>query len=409
MADMAPSHPTTTAVAGAAGRLRHDQPQQQPAADRASSATICDGLGVTHAREPRRHMAEARQPARDRSGPTDPGGLALSGHVDTVPVDGQSLDRRTRSSCARQTAGCTARGASRHEGLRCREHAGRGAGPGWRMRPRDKSAAPVRHLRRGGVDGGGAPADRGDIGADSGLRPAGGAWWASRASMQPIVAHKGRLAARGGGPRPAPATRADPGARRQRHPRSRPARSPGSPTEAAPPLRSRGTVRRGVRPAPHHQRRSAPIAGGTHPEHHPRALCPLTPSNGAPSPATTRRRSFPACRRMYAATEIEAAMHAVRSRPAGFSLRGDATGCRAWRCRRDHPLAALVRQRRRDPTRSGHVSYATEGGLYQEAGMATIVCGPGSIDPGAHRPDEWIAAVPAGCLRTPSSGGWPPP
>jgi len=35
------------------------------------------------------------------------------------------------------------------------------------------------------------------------------------------------------------------------------------------------------------------------------------------------------------------------------------------------------------------VAYATEGGLFQEAGMSTVVCGPGSINQ-AHRPDEFL-------------------
>ena len=34
-------------------------------------------------------------------------------------------------------------------------------------------------------------------------------------------------------------------------------------------------------------------------------------------------------------------------------------------------------------------AYATEGGLFQEAGIPAVVCGPGSIDQ-AHRPDEFI-------------------
>ena len=36
------------------------------------------------------------------------------------------------------------------------------------------------------------------------------------------------------------------------------------------------------------------------------------------------------------------------------------------------------------------VSYATEAGLFQDAGSASIVCGPGDIAQ-AHTPDEWIA------------------
>jgi acetylornithine deacetylase len=35
------------------------------------------------------------------------------------------------------------------------------------------------------------------------------------------------------------------------------------------------------------------------------------------------------------------------------------------------------------------VSFATEGGRFQEAGIPTVVCGPGSIDQ-AHQPDEYI-------------------
>lgn len=36
------------------------------------------------------------------------------------------------------------------------------------------------------------------------------------------------------------------------------------------------------------------------------------------------------------------------------------------------------------------VAYATEAGLFQRAGIPSIICGPGSIDQ-AHKPNEWIA------------------
>jgi len=39
---------------------------------------------------------------------------------------------------------------------------------------------------------------------------------------------------------------------------------------------------------------------------------------------------------------------------------------------------------------AGKVSFGTEGGLYQQAGIPTVICGPGSIEQ-AHRPNEWIA------------------
>jgi acetylornithine deacetylase len=35
------------------------------------------------------------------------------------------------------------------------------------------------------------------------------------------------------------------------------------------------------------------------------------------------------------------------------------------------------------------VTYATEAGHFQRAGLPTVVCGPGSIDQ-AHQPDEYI-------------------
>ena len=39
---------------------------------------------------------------------------------------------------------------------------------------------------------------------------------------------------------------------------------------------------------------------------------------------------------------------------------------------------------------TGKVSFTTEGGLYQESGIPTVICGPGSIEQ-AHKPDEFIA------------------
>ena len=36
------------------------------------------------------------------------------------------------------------------------------------------------------------------------------------------------------------------------------------------------------------------------------------------------------------------------------------------------------------------VSYCTEAGLFQEIGIPTVVCGPGSIEQ-AHKPDEYVA------------------
>ncbi|MEE8535089.1 MAG: acetylornithine deacetylase, partial [Kiloniellales bacterium] len=54
----------------------------------------------------------------------------------------------------------------------------------------------------------------------------------------------------------------------------------------------------------------------------------------------------------------------------------------------DGPAEALIRLLT-GANRTHVVSYCTEGGLFQEAGLSTVVCGPGSIDQ-AHRPDEFI-------------------
>jgi acetylornithine deacetylase len=55
----------------------------------------------------------------------------------------------------------------------------------------------------------------------------------------------------------------------------------------------------------------------------------------------------------------------------------------------DHALATLVKQLA-GSNDAGAVSYGTEGGLFEAAGIPTLVCGPGHIQQ-AHQPDEFIA------------------
>jgi len=50
---------------------------------------------------------------------------------------------------------------------------------------------------------------------------------------------------------------------------------------------------------------------------------------------------------------------------------------------------ALSRGRSTAGERNGKVAYATEAGLFQQAGIPSIICGPGSIEQ-AHKPDEFI-------------------
>tara|TARA_R110002033_G_scaffold138826_1_gene177987 strand:+ start:1226 stop:2383 length:1158 start_codon:yes stop_codon:yes gene_type:complete len=50
----------------------------------------------------------------------------------------------------------------------------------------------------------------------------------------------------------------------------------------------------------------------------------------------------------------------------------------------------FVRRLTGDNGPSGVVSYAAEAGQFQQAGFATVICGPGSIEQ-AHQPDEYLA------------------
>jgi acetylornithine deacetylase len=92
--------------------------------------------------------------------------------------------------------------------------------------------------------------------------------------------------------------------------------------------------------------------------------------------------------RAHVAAAIEPAMKAVDP-AAGFTYE-----VQSWipglALDEGHPLADLVRQTT-GTNGAGRVSYGTEAGLYDTAGIPTIVCGPGNIAQ-AHQGDEWIAA-----------------
>jgi acetylornithine deacetylase len=91
--------------------------------------------------------------------------------------------------------------------------------------------------------------------------------------------------------------------------------------------------------------------------------------------------------RGYLARNVEPAMHAVDPRTGfEFEIIDDIPG---MALDGGHELTALVKQLTGSNS-TGKVSYGTEGGLYQEAGIATIVCGPGFIAQ-AHQPDEFVA------------------
>ncbi len=54
----------------------------------------------------------------------------------------------------------------------------------------------------------------------------------------------------------------------------------------------------------------------------------------------------------------------------------------------DHPVVALVKSLT-GANSTSKVAFGTEGGLFSEAGIPAVICGPGSIDQ-AHKPNEFI-------------------
>jgi acetylornithine deacetylase len=55
----------------------------------------------------------------------------------------------------------------------------------------------------------------------------------------------------------------------------------------------------------------------------------------------------------------------------------------------DHPAVRFVTGLTGDNS-IGRVSFGTEAGLFNEVGVPTVVCGPGSIKQ-AHKPDEFVS------------------
>jgi acetylornithine deacetylase len=85
--------------------------------------------------------------------------------------------------------------------------------------------------------------------------------------------------------------------------------------------------------------------------------------------------------------KLEPAMKAV-SPDAGISFE-QANAIPGLAAEKDSPAELLALQC--SHTNSTHtVSYGTEAGLFQQAGIPAVVCGPGSIEQ-AHKPDEFIA------------------
>jgi acetylornithine deacetylase len=306
-------------------------------------------------------------------GPREAGGLALSGHVDTVPVDGQAwtgdpfalrrLDGKlfARGSCDMKgfVAACLA------------------AVPDFQARP---LLRPL-HLFISydeEIGCGGAQRLIQDLG-ESGLRPdlcvVG-----EPSGMKPILAHKGKL-------------NLDVSVRGLPGHSSEPSKGVNAVYAAAEAiawvarearrLAAEGPFEEGFDP-PHTTVHVGTVEGGSIlniiPEHADFTMEWRYIPGDSPHRHVERMRS-------WIAENIEPAMKAVH--PAcGFTYK-IALEMPGMALPPDHALATVVKQVAGSNS-AGKVAYGTEGGFFETAGIPTIICGPGHIAQ-AHQPDEWIA------------------
>ena len=305
-------------------------------------------------------------------GPHGPGGIALSGHVDTVPVEGQAWS--TDPFQLRREAGrLVGRGSADMKGFVACCLA---AVPGF------QSAGLRRPIHlfisyNEEVDCSGARRLVVDL-AESGQSPA-LCIVGEPTSMQPILGHKGRLAA-------------DVTVRGRAGHSSAPARGVNAVFAASEAVAWIAAEQRRIMA-------EGPFAPGFDPPHttvHVGMMSGGTILNIIPERASFRMEwrvipgddAFAGLEklRQHVASAIEPAMHAVDP-TTGFTIT-PSDWLPGLSLDPDHDLAGMVRQLTGSNS-TGYVSYGTEAGLYEEAGIPSIVCGPGDIAQ-AHTPDEWI-------------------
>lgn len=307
-------------------------------------------------------------------GPQSAGGIALSGHVDTVPVDGQSWSSDPFTLRPGEGGKLYARGAADMKGFVASCLA---AVPDLlALGPKRPLHLFISYDEEIGCQGARRLIE--DLDA-SGLRPA-LCVVGEPSGMKPIVAHKGKLNVN-------VSVRGKPGHS------SEPGRGVNAVQAAAEAiawvaaearrLAKEGPFDAGFDP-PHTTIHVGTMAGGT--------ILNIIPERAEfvmewrNVPADDPQAAFARMQR-HIASEIEPAMKAID--PAcGFSYDIDLR-MPGMALPVDHELTTLVRGLTGSNS-TGKVSYGTEGGFYQEAGIPTIICGPGHIAQ-AHQPDEWIA------------------
>ncbi len=306
-------------------------------------------------------------------GPQHAGGIALSGHVDTVPVDGQ--DWSSDPFALRRDKGrLYARGAADMKGFVA---ACLAAVPDLQARG---LARPLHLFISYDEETGCEGAQRliRDL-DESGMRPA-LCVVGEPSGMKPILAHKGKLnlrvRVRG---KPGHSSEPDKGVNAI----YAAARAVSYVAAEARRLAQEGPFEDGFDP-PHTTIHVGTIQGGSIlniiPEHAEFVM------EWRPIPGDDAMRAMERLK-AHVAADIEPAMHAVD--PAtGFSFEVLSI-MPGMAIAPDHALTSLVKQIT-GANSAGKVSYGTEAGYYQEAAIPTIICGPGHIAQ-AHQPDEWIA------------------
>jgi acetylornithine deacetylase len=306
-------------------------------------------------------------------GPQQAGGIALSGHVDTVPVDGQSWSSDP-FSLRRDNGRLYARGAADMKGFVA---ACLAAVPELRTRP---LARPLHLFISYDEETGCEGAQRLVLDlAESGLKPA-LCVVGEPSGMKPILAHKGKLnlrvKVRG---KPGHSSEPDKGVNAI----FAAAQMVSYVAGEARRLALEGPFEDGFDP-PHTTIHVGTIQGGSIlniiPEHAELIM------EWRPIPGDDAMRALERLK-AHVAAHIEPAMHAVD--PAtGFSFEV-LNVMPGMAIAPDHALTALVKQIT-GANSAGKVSYGTESGYYQEADIPTIICGPGHIAQ-AHQPDEFVA------------------
>ena len=306
-------------------------------------------------------------------GPHGPGGLALSGHVDTVPVDGQAWSADP-FALRRSDGRLYARGSTDMKGFVA---ACLAAVPDIKVRD---LARPLHLFISYDEEVGCHGAQRllQDLDA-SGLKPA-MCVVGEPTGMQPVLAHKGKLNLRvrvrgqtGHSSEPGKGVNAIQAA----------GEAVAYVAAEARRLAREGPFEDGFDP-PHTTIHVGTIQGGTILNIIPERCEFIMEWRAIPGDNATRHVER---MREFVANTIEPTMHAVNPE-TGFDFEV-VTTMPGLSLGAGHALTGIVKQITGSNS-TGKVSYGTEGGYYQGAGIATIICGPGRIAQ-AHQPDEWIA------------------